>query len=189
MASLKPNIVQAEFFHVGGDPDSPIQQVLADAWSRTADGLKDILAGMDPDEVKTGIKTCVRFYDYSGSITQSVLLEERAEADRIEVAGELEKKHGLIRRYLLYQKLKRLSSEMVSAPKQRHILTINAVAKVLKERSPVAVEFGDHRFRPVRDNEAHELLEAIRASKSSWIFCFRHNQLLADENVKVTKAF
>lgn len=178
-----PNIVQAEFFHVGGDPDMPFASFMADMQERIQDGFNDLRAGMDVAEIRTGIKTSVRFYDYDGSITQAAAREQAAQVELSQTLLKLGEAKSLIRRYLLYRRLERLSRDVSPTNRKSHLRSIASSAALLRQKFPVAIETWDHHFRPVRANEAHEVSEAIARSRNSWIFCFAHNaDLFADEN-------
>jgi hypothetical protein len=187
MAEL-PNIVQAEFFLVDGDPDMTFESFMAQMQERIMDGFSDLRAGMDPADVRIGVKICMRFYDYTGAITQAVAREQRAQEDLNNTLKELGGQQSLIRRYLLYRRLKRLSKEAPPGKRRSHALSIKALAAVLRKHSPAAIETWDHRFRTLRREEAHEVMESIMRSKISWIFCFEHNDLLAGTNVGIAHA-
>lgn len=188
MKAEKPNIVQAEFFHVGGDPNMSFESFMAQMQERVLDGFNDLRGGMDPADIKSGIKTCVRFYDYSGAITQAVIRDQKVQKDLDETLVELQKQQSLIRRYLLYRRFKRLSKEMEPGKSRSHTLSVKLLAAALRKREPVAIERWDHHFRPLRRDEAHEVMEGIRRSKRSWIFCFEYNDLFSDTNVGVAHA-
>lgn len=185
-----PNVVQAEFFHIGGRGSSP-EQVYAEGLSRAMTGLEDILAGMDPDEVKNHIKTCVRFYDYDGSIGKIVARAEKADKKHLEVAKKLESTDGRLRRLFLKYRLLRLLETISSERPRTHKRAVAAITSIIRKKLPMAVEYGSHhRFRFVRDDERHELLESIKSARdSSWIFYYKHNDLLADENKVLVSAF
>ena len=184
----KPNIVQAEFFHVGGEPGMSFNAFLGQVQERILDGFSDLRAGMNPADVRIGIKTCVRFYDYTGAVTREVAREQKAREYLDRTLKEPGEQMSLIRRYLLYRRVKRLLKEASPYTRLSHALCTKALAAALRKQNPVVIETWDHRFRPLKREEAHEVLEGIRRSKHSWIFCFEHNDLLADENKSVAHA-
>jgi hypothetical protein len=185
MATLQPNVVQAEFFHVGGDTNASLEDVMAECWSRAGDGLRDILAGADPKTIGTGIKTCVRFYDADWSMTNFVKHAQEID-EHLALLPIISESRGF-RRMLLRRKFKFLIHEITSIEPRKLALAIKELGESLKKIQPVAIERvdkeGNRLFRPLRKDENHELLEAVRSSKHVWLFLFKHNDLLAETNV------
>ncbi len=72
MGPMHPNIVQAEFFHIGGKENQQLGELMAEAqeWIQTA--VSAILEGVPPSIVGARIKTVVRFFDEDGSLTRYV---------------------------------------------------------------------------------------------------------------------
>lgn len=173
-----PNIVQAEFFHVGGKRIVTLTDLLKECWSRALDNALLVETGMEPS--LSGIKTVVRFHDFSGAMTR--LVQEYQQADtRATLIFEkfFSEPRWWKRKWLEYchtkcfrkaRRLKRLCSQRV----QNELLN--------RAPAEIAVEYSDdtgRKFRMVRANEYHEIREAIRKSKNDWIFVFEPRALLA----------
>lgn len=176
-----PNIVQAEFFLVGVRSGDSLEVAMTEMRDRIANGLQDVLGGMDPDEVKTGIKACVRFYDLSGRITALVEREHVLDVAHREANEQFRTSAGL-RRMFWRWKLAWLLTKIIDIRDRQHVYTTQEFEAKLNSGQQVAVERQDHTYRIIRKDEAHELVEAIKASHNVWIFLFKYNDLLADKN-------
>lgn len=64
--SIQANVLQYEFFHVGGKNVGSLEEVMAECTERTADNLSIAAAG---DDTGPGIKTVLRVYDINGRVT------------------------------------------------------------------------------------------------------------------------
>ncbi len=60
------NVLQFEFFHVGGPEINTVEEVFTQCAERTADSLEMVLSG---HETRTGITTVIRIYDTEGKVT------------------------------------------------------------------------------------------------------------------------
>lgn len=188
MATSKANIVQAEFFHVGGEDVRSFNKLFNQMRERILDGLELTLAA--GKEASSGIKTCVRFYDLDGTVTPRVQNTQRLEeayTETLEILGE--SKPGSFHRWWFGGRLRRLHTKKELAKAQATTCVVRAFFYALKMKGPVAVERNDHSFRPMHGNEAHELAEAAANSKGVWLFVFRPNDLLSDTNTSVAHAF
>ena len=184
MRALSPNVVQAEFFHVGKNKRGSLEELMAECFSRVGDGLADLKAGADPRTVGTGIKTCVRFYDTDYSMT-SLVARERKLTERLDLAERVSSARGL-RKIFLRWRYKRLVQEIASTDQARLLLVRQALKADVQYKRPIALEVMDSRgkrcFRFLRKDEAHELLEAVTTSTHVWVFLFKPKDLLAEEN-------
>lgn len=169
------NIIQAEFFHVGG--------------AGKIESLEDFVSGcLERATEGSRLKTVVRFYDDdSGRITAQV-----------KHYNEMEKVHeGLVRlvirsgglwRWFLDISARRVAGKKRKAGEVHKRLVLNRMREIAQDPQSVAVEKRDHHFRFVREDEKHEILEAVGRGKSLWIFVFEPNDLLADSNKIVASA-
>lgn len=70
---MTANMVQAEFFHVGGENAGSLDALFEECGERVADGLELVLQGR---EARSGIKTVVRFFDVGSALTALALQAE-----------------------------------------------------------------------------------------------------------------
>jgi hypothetical protein len=165
------NIVQAEFFHVGG-VDSSLELLETELQDRMSAGAP--------------IKTTVRFFDEGGFVTEFV---------------EKYQKQALLPRQLLAQyniavRWKRLvlahlfyASHVKQMPPAERLLHAQESFHAIAETSRViAVECGDHSFRPIEDNELYDIKTAISRATGAWLFIFAPNELCADRNEIIAAA-
>lgn len=164
------NIVQVEFFHIGGT-------------SATLDALLE--EALDRIVTCSPLKTVLRFEDIDGSLTLHAL--ESTQQYRQLRAWEktiLRMKPGWSLRFNDWCYRRRIRSY------ERHkdqltTLCANAAITAFKCKRTVAVEYLDHRFRMAMPNEHHELIERIRKAESAWVFVFRPNELCSDQHLGV----
>jgi hypothetical protein len=180
-----PHIVQAEFFHVGGDAHPSLTSVLQESFKRMVEYAS--IEAHD-DTSRFGIKTCVRFYDTDGAITAYAhLLEKRdAQIRSYEIALESRTLSGL--KQWWYNELhRRLVGKRLDARKQTTRMVTQAFRAALKYKRDVCIERADRSFRPVFDNEKHELAEAVSRAVGVWVFVFAPNDIVADNNELVAR--
>lgn len=167
---MRNNIVQVEFFHIGGT-------------SATLDALWEEIS----DRVSTcsPLKTVLRFEDIDGSLTAYAL--ESTQQYRQLRAWEktiLRMKPGWRLRFNDW----RYRSSMRSYARHRdHLTTLcaNAAVSAFKCKRTVAVEYLDHRFRMTMHDEHHELIERIRKAEIAWVFVFKPNELCSNQHLGV----
>lgn len=159
-----------------------LSEVMADAMSRAYSGFKDLMSGIPATEVKSGIKTCVRFYDTDDSLLCCVQDAKQTQKRRQDLMGKYPEAAGLRRLWIGYQIVK-TSERVLSARDRERTLVVKALEAHVRRKQPVGVETFDHRYRSLRDDERHELLESVHAAKSMWLFLFAYNaDLFADNN-------
>ena len=181
---MQHNIAQVEFFHVGGK-DTPSLDVLFDeCGERIADGLELVLQGC---EAKSGIKTVVRFFDESGSLTKIALKAARLSRQDRALMNNFANAGGL-RRWWLDIQSRRLAGQSIALKEKLRMLAAEQLREAISASRDVAVECFDHSFRPMRREEAHELIVATEKAKSAWLFVFKPNDLLANKNTAVAHA-
>lgn len=170
------NVVQAEFFHVGGA--ASLGEHLAEMGNRIADSLELCLL---PDAPGPGLKTVVRFHDTTGSVTEHAQQLEwlKNERDRLIQKPCIAQWLRVVWRNIQINTLSRKIEKRAPALRLRVLAGLEGA---IRAGRPVAIEVMDHSFRPLRQNETHELLESVRRAKGLWIFVFAPNGLLADEN-------
>ena len=175
------NVVQAEFSHVGGGEVRTLAGLLAQCQERAKDGLELALQG---NNRRSGIKTVVRFHDQRGRLTSITRRYEKTERRDREIFSKFLTATELRRRLLdlwgrgLAGKSQRLRTAAC-------ILAAEELRNAIQTSAQVTVEQADNRFRPMRRDEAHELLESAAQAKYVWLFIFKPNDLLADSNVPV----
>ena len=175
------NIVQAEFFHVGGDDTGSLDELFKQMGERVADTLPLALSGIP---TTSGIKTVVRYYDDSGAVTAYTSRMLRLTKRKEELRQAVWHAKGL--RKVWYSFLLRhvRGSYLLNCTSAQQ-LAAEWLQKTIEHGGRVAVEVLDHCFRDAKKNELHELLEAARRSKGAWLFVFEPNDLLADSNKSV----
>jgi len=175
-----PNLVQAEFFHVGRNGSS-LDEVLDECYHRIGEGLELALKGVEP---RFGIKTVVRFFDYAGDLTAIAQEAEKLEARSRENHADLMSASGL-QRWWLGSQSRRIAGAAINLDKKAHRLAAVRLLEAIRGSKEVAIEMFDHRFRPLRADEAHEVAEAIATSTRIWLFIFKPNAILSDSNEPV----
>lgn len=68
------------------------------------------------------------------------------------------------------------------------ILAAQQLREAVRASQDVAVERSDHSFRPMRREEAYELVVAAEKATGTWLFVYKSNDLLADKNEMVACA-
>lgn len=171
------NILQYEFFHVGGRNASSLEEVMAECAERTVDSLPIAMAG---DDTGPGIKTVVRIYDMDGQVTRWAQQVKELEAQR-EVHFNAPRSNLITNWYARWQ-IGRLNRQM---DRGRELMVRYFTAYIgtsFKGEWNVARETWNHAFRPARREEYIELHQAAIMAKSLWLFIFEPNDLLADRN-------
>jgi hypothetical protein len=179
---VKPNLIQAEFFHVGGEKIRSLDALQAECLERTKEVAEPAVCGTD---VISGIITIVRFFDYDGSLTKLVLQERQLNEEREQVAETLAGKLSWWRRILLIHRYDHLRAKMISA-EGRVCIVYQYLQHAILKGKPVAVELMDCSLRFVRAEEFHELLETTKNAKHVWLFIFSPNTSLSTRNELVT---
>lgn len=181
------NIVQAEFFHVGKKPDS-LEDLMEEYSDRIADDLSYIMesSGSGAEfltklgELDPGIKTTVRFFDEDNSFTHALSQYLGRHKWRDEIEQTLPEARGLYRRFLNFRH-RRLTGKLIDLREFHHRLAMERVRALARGTRALAVEKGPQRkFRYVRDEELHELQEAVQRTHNAWIFLYQPGDLLTE---------
>lgn len=172
-----PNIIQAEFFHVGGKGLS-LEEVFAECRERTADSRELSQAGIENDP---HIKTVIRFFDKEGILTQAVIEAEEMRKHDEELSNHVSRSWGPVR-WLLGMWLHLIERKIAVIDNDLRVATTLGCATIILSKETVAVEKFDHSFRVVRPEERYDLLQSVCASTSVWVFVFEPNDMLADKN-------
>ena len=159
------NIVQAEFFHVGGKGVKTLEALDAEILGRVADGAP--------------IKTTVRFFDEGGFITDFVLNLASIEEHESSLVAAVSRTRGW-KKSFLGRRHHRLVRRTLDLKARRARLAALQLRTAIETSRKVAVELPDRSFRPVAPDERHDLLEAAERATDAWIFVFKPNDLLAD---------
>ena len=178
MKKKEHHILQYEFFHVGGDNVTDLAELMRECAKRAGENLPLAMAG---ENIGSGIKTAIRVYDFDdGRMVRLVRAYEKADEAWWKGIGEL--RLGLLSRLFDIWRL-----HWFAYKKKRHQTKLRNYAIWYLQHSkqmnfPVAVEKADRSFRPMKDGERHELLESVKSTESFWLFAFKPNEILADEN-------
>ena len=161
------NIVQVEFFHVGG----------------TTATLDDFLQeALDRLSTCSPLKTVLRFEDVDGSLTtHAIEFTQHQWQLRAWEKTILRMKPGWCFRFNEW----RYRRSMRVFHRHREYFTslcANAAIAAFKSKRMVAVEYLDHRFRATKHNEHYELMERVRKAESAWVFIFKPNELCSDQH-------
>lgn len=188
MGPMSPNIVQAEFFHVGGKEGQSLEDMMSEAGERIHVAVSAILEGVPPSMAGARIKTTVRFFDEDGSLTRYVGASEKLESRYNELLMGFPEDASGLRGMWHRLRFISLAGRKMRHEKMRHTVTFRALEAAVRGRQPVALEDWEHCFRPLERNEEHELLEAVRSSRNLMLFLFRPNNLLSDTQVGMGSA-
>lgn len=170
-----PNIIQAEFFHVGGLDAPHLDVLIGECKTRIADGAR--------------IKTTVRFYDTDGSITSKAVSVSREDERLRKMVAGYTKANGWKRVFIgtvcIFALKKRIRSREQNGKVLSYIQL--KLLETLRTSGQICVERHDRSFRPMRKDEAYDLATAIAKAKNVWIFVFSPNELCADKNTLIAQ--
>lgn len=186
METQRANIVQVEFFHVGGK-DTSLSEFSAECDERMADIMEDIFSGVKVSRAQSSLKTCVRFYDVDGSISKFVKHAQDIDTRYNDTIMALSPEKGW-RQVWQHIKFQWVAHQKHQIKKQKAALAFKGFARTVKTKSPISVEDWEHRYIPMPADEVHELLEAARGARDVWMFLFAHNELFADQNELIASA-
>lgn len=169
------NIIQAEFFHVGGrGRQQTLDDLIGECINRRNEGAS--------------IKTVLRFYDDDrGSITRNVVHYKELDDLHEALVQKVFASHGLSR-WFLDMSARQVARTRARAKKGHMRLVMNRLWEIPWSHQNIAVEEGNHHFRYAKWDEKKNLLAVVGKGKSVWLFVFEHNDLLADSNVSVARA-
>lgn len=173
---MPENIAQLEFFLCEFDS---LEDIVGETVSRARDGKR--------------VKLVVRILDMHGTLTEHVrmmqALEMRSEAFyRCLPADFLQRPFW--ERWFIERRRRRVAAKSLDAKRKLVELGVGALRETIKREGPIGIEaYPEAPFRLARHNELHELLETAGHAKSAWAFIFKPNELLADRNTIVARAF
>ena len=168
------NILQYEFFHVGGQS---LEAVLADCAERSAEHLLLALAG---DDTGSGIKTVIRLYDVDGFVTELAQFVQGLEQER--EAYYLAPPKGLIAGWYTAWRLRKIRQQIEGSRIIISDYVVMRITQSFKGDWNIARETRRHKFRLARRTEYPEILEAAKRAKQYWLFIFMPNDLIAEKN-------
>ena len=178
------NIIQIEFFHVGGKDTNSLAELDFEMHERIMENLPLARSGF---EVGSGIKTTARFFDSEdGMLThlvQKIETLENVYTHTLDLLGT--SPPYTFRRWFLGRRLRKIGRQKRRASEYVQRFSIKTFLAVLKAASPVAVESLDRSFRPMKNDERHDVIEKAITAKSLWLFIFEPNDLCADKNKSV----
>ena len=174
------NVLQYEFFHVGGKDAGSLEDVMAECFERAADNLPMAIAG---DDIGPGIKTVVRIYDMDGRVTHWAHQVKNLKAQR-EIHYNAPRSNLFTNWYARWQ-IGQLNRRMDKARELMVSYFTEYIGKSFNCEWNVAKETWDNAFRLARREEYIELRQSAVAAKYLWLFIFEPNDLLADKNTGV----
>lgn len=177
------NVLQYEFFHVGGKSVSSLGYELAECAERAMDNLPLAVAGND---ISSGIKIIVRIYDIDGRVTRLTRQVEELKAQQ-EVHINAPRSNLFTNWYARWQ-IRRLQKRVDRAKKLMVEYYSAYVSTFLyTDGMNVAREIGENIFRPAEMGEYIELLLGGNTAKDFRLFIFEPDDLLANRtNVVVS---
>ncbi len=179
MSQKRPNIVQAEFFLVGGEEED-LAAVMRKARERVDEAVEEILRGNPPHIFDARIKAGVRFFDERGVVSR-VVKKIRAYRKHYEVLQHrltAKGKASLLLKVQLWWVVERIRQLEGMG---RFNIVLQELKHALHSKRAVALEEFDHTYRPIADNEVYELLDSVsRARSVVWVFVFAHNELCSN---------
>lgn len=174
-----PNIVQAEFFHVGGRSTDSLEDLFDEIAERTQENYPLALAGI---ETNAGIKTAVRFFDQEDRLTTLTKRFEMVTGRCTAIHDRIDASPTKVGRWFLQRRLRRLYLFKLALRRQIEQVVITSCITVLQTNEPFGVERADRSFRAIKSEERYELKEKVRESKGVWLFIFKPNYLFANKN-------
>lgn len=176
----KCEVLQYEFFHVGGNNVGSFLDIVEECLERISDNIEIVLTG-----TSTGseIKTVVRIYDLEGEVTIWAKQVIDLEAQR-EIHIYAPRKNPITDWYAKWQ-IARIDRQIDSLKELILSYFIRYIDMSFKQDWNVSREIWDHTFCPARRDEYIELHEAATMSKGFWLFIFEPNDLLAGKNKKI----
>lgn len=175
-----PNLVQAEFFHVGGEK-SDLYEVLQECNKRMRENLELALAGV---EYTSNIKTVIRFFDENGSITTCALKISNLKKQKLEAYNQIAHAKGF-RRWILGKKIESLIQKCSRLNRTSTKLVIKGLCSAVSNSKEIAIEKLDHTFRLAKRNEFHDILTRAQHAKGMWLFVSESEHLLSNTNKQV----
>lgn len=174
------NVLQYEFFHVGGKSIRSSEDGIAKCFEQTTTNLARAIAGED---IRSGIKTVVRIYDIDGQVTHWVKQTKYLEAQREFYLNT--PSSNIFTDWFVKWQIKQLNQGLNTARKSVVEYFTEYIDKSFNGEEGVAKETLDHAFRSAKQEEYIELQQSAIMSKGLWLFIFEPNDLLADENISV----
>lgn len=175
-----PNIVQAEFFHVGGKNTESLEDLFEEIGERVKENFPLARAGI---ETGTGIKIAVRFFDQDNQLTDLTKklqsLEDHYTAT-LDVLGT--SAPNTWRRWYLGWCLRRIGKQKSALSEKVEREAVAACVASLQLRELFAVEQMDRSYRAIKPEERHDFQEKAQGAKRVWLFIFEPNDLYADKN-------
>ncbi len=178
---IMPNIVQAEFFLVGGKDVETIEALIEQCSERVVDGLVLIHKG---EALDANIKKVVRFFDEDGSITAFVKAHKVTKEGLNATLEATANAKGLYRVWQWFW-ADRWSEKNYSQRLKMLPFVTQKCRDVVVTRGSIAVQRADRSFRFIRGDEVRELFETIGKATGVWLFIFEPNDLLAEKNTGV----
>jgi len=178
-------VVQAEFFRamfIGfGTPS--LEDFMSECQERIAEDGEFLSRG--PTRASRPLKTVVRFYDSTGTLLKLIQRTTKTEYWYQSLWFRCFSGTGFSAR-LLFLLVRLLGMQKERLRRRVRSLAVERVRMLVSNRndlSGVVVEDSHHQLRPLRPDEAVELLETIEGSLGGMrIFVFKPNNLLSDEN-------
>jgi len=179
-----PNIVQAEFFHVGGRNTSSLEDLFEEMSERIKESLPLALAGI---ETGTGIKTALRFFDQDNHLTvltKKLQSMEDLYTSILESLGTTSPNSW--HRWYFGMQLRKFAKQKSALSEKVEQAAIAACIASLQSNKPFGVERMDRSYRTIKPEERHNFQEKVQGAKGVWLFIFEPNDLCADKNKLVT---
>lgn len=168
------NVLQYEFFHVGG---KSLEAVLAECAQRLIEHLPLAQAG---DDTGSGIKTVVRMYDVDGRVTRVTQRIRALEQKRD--AYYLAPSKGFIAGWYTKWQLQKIYREIANGRTLIVNYCISHLTRSFQGDWNIARETWRYDFRQAKRAEYLDLLQAAKKHRGFWLFIFKPNDLLAVSN-------
>ena len=170
------NVLQYEFFHVGGKSVSSLGYELAECAEQAMDNLPLAVAGND---ISSDIKTVVRIYDIDGRVTRWTRQVKELKAQQ-EVHVNTPRSNLFTNLYARWQ-IGRLQKRVDRYKEHMVEYYFMYVSKFLYTDSVnVAREIQENIFRPAEMGEYIDLTLRGNTAKNFWLFIFEPDDLLAN---------
>lgn len=173
---MAENIAQLEFLLYAPDD---LGNIIKETVSRAQDGRRN--------------KLVIRIFDTDKVLTKHVrmmqVLEIRSEAFYEWLPADFLER-PFWERWLIERRRRRVAAKNLDAERKLVKLSLSQLRMTIKREGPIGLEdYPGAPFRLVRHNELHELFETASRAQGIRAFVFKPNELLADRNTIVARAF
>lgn len=164
-------VIQLEVFHVNFH-NNTLEGVLQEAFDRANDNFR---LATQAEDVGTGIKTVIRFYDDEDKVMKYLEKIARYRKQR-EVWVNAPRNNWLTNNWARWR-MGKIQDKIDLKLEQIRLFAQAQLKRSQSDQTVVALEKRDYTFRPIKNNEWHDLMRSIQFGQM-WIFAFEPCDLL-----------